>query len=194
MKTGKRKPETASSQSLHSFFKPATDEQRWATIRKTEASSQQDSIIDEAEDADDLIEDDYGSYDEIFDQFKGKNKDASRRNHGVGQSTSKSAHDSFARSDNAVKPPRPAKRFLLPTSPNLQPVTMEYGGGERVTKIDRRPWSERFGPSTLDELAVHKKKVADVRDWLSEAIAGRTRRVCGLPDNPTVYCLFDMEI
>lgn len=41
---------------------------------------------------------------------------------------------------------------------------------------DLRPWSERFGPRNLDELAVHKKKVADVRKWLEEVIAGRMRQ------------------
>lgn len=188
MKTGKKKSETASSQSLHSFFRPATEEQRWATKRTTDVSSQPDSIIDELGDADDLIQDDYGSYDEIFDQFKGQ--DSSRRDDSVVPSASKPAPGSFTRSDNSVKPSRPAKRFLLPTSPNLQPVTEERGGGEIAAKdIDRRPWSERFGPSNLDELAVHKKKVADVRDWLSEAIAGKSRRVCDLPINPFSWTL-----
>lgn len=41
---------------------------------------------------------------------------------------------------------------------------------------DRRPWSERFGPVTLDELVVHKKKVADVRKWLNEVLQGRMRQ------------------
>ncbi|KAG5929469.1 hypothetical protein E4U53_002439 [Claviceps sorghi] len=39
-----------------------------------------------------------------------------------------------------------------------------------------RPWSERFGPRNLDELAVHKKKVADVRRWLDEVMTGRRRQ------------------
>ncbi|KAH8893738.1 hypothetical protein GQ53DRAFT_96508 [Thozetella sp. PMI_491] len=41
---------------------------------------------------------------------------------------------------------------------------------------DSRPWSERFAPANLDELAVHKKKVADVRKWLEDAVSGRTRQ------------------
>ncbi|KAM3527601.1 hypothetical protein MY4038_006261 [Beauveria bassiana] len=41
---------------------------------------------------------------------------------------------------------------------------------------DLRPWSERYGPRNLDELAVHKKKVADVRRWLEEVIGGRLRQ------------------
>lgn len=41
---------------------------------------------------------------------------------------------------------------------------------------DQRPWSERFGPLNLDELAVHKKKVADVRKWLDDVLHGRMRQ------------------
>ncbi|EWZ91853.1 cell cycle checkpoint protein [Fusarium oxysporum f. sp. lycopersici MN25] len=41
---------------------------------------------------------------------------------------------------------------------------------------DARPWSERFGPRNLEELAVHKKKVSDVRRWLEDVIAGRMRQ------------------
>ncbi|KAG6012400.1 hypothetical protein E4U43_007814 [Claviceps pusilla] len=39
-----------------------------------------------------------------------------------------------------------------------------------------RPWSERFGPRNLDELAVHKKKVSDVRRWLDDVMTGRKRQ------------------
>ncbi|KAL7912029.1 cell cycle checkpoint protein RAD17 [Trichoderma velutinum] len=41
---------------------------------------------------------------------------------------------------------------------------------------DLRPWSERFGPRNLDELAVHKKKVSDVRKWLEDVMGGRMRQ------------------
>lgn len=41
---------------------------------------------------------------------------------------------------------------------------------------DTKPWSERFGPVNLDELAVHKKKVADVRRWLEDVLGGRMRQ------------------
>jgi len=41
---------------------------------------------------------------------------------------------------------------------------------------DLRPWSERFAPLNLDELAVHKKKVADVRKWLHDVIGGGMRQ------------------
>lgn len=62
--------------------------------------------------------------------------------------------DSNSSSQRFLKPPRPA-------------------GAE---DDDLRPWSERFGPRTLDELAVHKKKVADVKKWLDDVINGRLRQ------------------
>jgi cell cycle checkpoint protein len=63
------------------------------------------------------------------------------------------------------------------------------GGGQRFLRTttsktstpaensdDARPWSERFAPVSLDELAVHKRKVQDVRRWLDEVFAGRMRQ------------------
>lgn len=43
-------------------------------------------------------------------------------------------------------------------------------------EIDMRPWAERFAPVSLDELAVHKKKVADVRGWLESVMGGQLRQ------------------
>ncbi|KAL2020669.1 hypothetical protein VTK56DRAFT_8065 [Thermocarpiscus australiensis] len=51
--------------------------------------------------------------------------------------------------------------------------------GAKVSAVDdddTRPWSERFAPVSLDELAVHKRKVLDVRRWLEEVFAGRMRQ------------------
>jgi cell cycle checkpoint protein len=41
---------------------------------------------------------------------------------------------------------------------------------------DLRPWAERFAPNNMDELAVHKKKVADVRGWLESVMTGKLRQ------------------
>ncbi|KAK0127562.1 Cell cycle checkpoint protein rad17 [Cadophora gregata f. sp. sojae] len=41
---------------------------------------------------------------------------------------------------------------------------------------EMRPWAERFAPLNLDELAVHKKKVSDVREWLENVMGGRMRQ------------------
>ncbi|GAO15512.1 hypothetical protein UVI_02020740 [Ustilaginoidea virens] len=57
-------------------------------------------------------------------------------------------------------------KFLKPPKP-----TNPIGADDEL-----RPWPERFGPLNLDELAVHKKKVANVRRWLEEVMAGRLRQ------------------
>ena len=49
----------------------------------------------------------------------------------------------------------------------------EYDSGN-----DRRPWTDRYGPSTLEELVVHKKKVSDIREWLESVMKGQKRKVC----------------
>lgn len=59
------------------------------------------------------------------------------------------------------------QRFLRPSR-----VT----SASAVEGSDQRPWSERFGPVSLDELVVHKKKVADVRRWLDDVMSGRLRQ------------------
>jgi cell cycle checkpoint protein len=45
-----------------------------------------------------------------------------------------------------------------------------------VPPVDNRPWTERFGPVNFDELAVHKKKVQDVKSWLQSVTTGRERK------------------
>ncbi|EGZ76522.1 hypothetical protein NEUTE2DRAFT_146344 [Neurospora tetrasperma FGSC 2509] len=60
-----------------------------------------------------------------------------------------------------LKPSRPARPVVAPPPP---------------TDDDSRPWSERFAPTNLEELAVHKRKVGDVRKWLEDVIAGRMRQ------------------
>jgi cell cycle checkpoint protein len=56
--------------------------------------------------------------------------------------------------------------------PALGPSTQLHS----AAPTDQRPWTERFGPSNLDELAVHKKKVQDVKSWLQRVTAGQERK------------------
>lgn len=67
--------------------------------------------------------------------------------------------------------------FLRPPPKPPAPLPpMSSGTPAPVACEDARPWSERFGPANLEELAVHKKKVADVRTWLEDVLAGRRRQ------------------
>ncbi len=59
-----------------------------------------------------------------------------------------------------------SQRFKKPSIPAAKPKVEE----------DLRPWAERFAPHYLEELAVHKRKVADVREWLENVMAGKSRQ------------------
>ncbi|KAJ4990235.1 Rad17 cell cycle checkpoint protein [Stagonosporopsis vannaccii] len=70
--------------------------------------------------------------------------------------------------------PKGSQKFLRTatgargTPPPTQPVRQE--------PVDGRPWTEKYGPLLLDELAVHKKKVSDVRTWLEDVYNGKQRK------------------
>ncbi|KAH6638336.1 cell cycle checkpoint protein RAD17 [Boeremia exigua] len=70
--------------------------------------------------------------------------------------------------------PKPSQKFLRTatgarsTPPPPQPPRRE--------PVDGRPWTEKYGPQSLEELAVHKKKVSDVRAWLEDVYGGRLRK------------------
>ncbi|KAK4142632.1 Rad17 cell cycle checkpoint protein-domain-containing protein [Dichotomopilus funicola] len=73
------------------------------------------------------------------------------------------------------------QRFLRPTlSANNSSTTMATTTTKTkpvdINDNDARPWSERFAPVNLDELAVHKRKVQDVRRWLDDVFSGRIRQ------------------
>lgn len=106
---------------------------------------------------DDIISDPISEEDEISDlkasssSLVGQHA-ARKRQRGLGKTVSL---DTTTSSQRFLKPPRPNKTD---------------------DDDDRRPWSERFGPRSLDELAVHKRKVSDVRRWLDEVVSGRMRQ------------------
>ncbi|CAK7271276.1 RFC checkpoint protein Rad17 [Sporothrix epigloea] len=75
---------------------------------------------------------------------------------------------------NGMAPPSQSsssQRFKRPGRPAAL-----NGTSTTNSEDDLRPWSERFAPVNLDELAVHKKKVADVRQWLEDVLLGRLRQ------------------
>ncbi|KAJ5827784.1 hypothetical protein N7447_004547 [Penicillium robsamsonii] len=156
------------SKSLHRFFQPATEGQRWAP--KTEKQS--DPPVRETVDVD-LIEDDYDSYDEIFTQHL-VNERAATSLAAVNSSQMREPAQKPAPKPKApVKPPRKmTKRFLLSTDYE-NGTTKEPLAAQSAGEPGRRPWAQRFAPANLGELAVHKKKVSDVQHWLEDAFSGR---------------------
>lgn len=204
-KGGRKASSESPSKSLHSFFRPATEEERWDRVKKEKITQtgkenkrlkipkdgglfkRKVEVLDN-EVLEDIIEDD-DSDEMIFSQ--------QLRPSGSSQRTSSNYHGHLAldrRKDidpveyiknhgAGVKKPapsKPLKRFLLPfdetagtagarnLSPSPQPT---------ATVTTRRPWADEFAPANLDELAVHKKKVTDIENWLTDVFSGRSRRV-----------------
>lgn len=71
--------------------------------------------------------------------------------------------------------PNASQRFLR--LPKQTQSNLRKEDGSKVLDEDGRPWPEKYSPTTLEELAVHKKKVSDVRNWLEHVLEGRSRKV-----------------
>ncbi|KAI0433418.1 cell cycle checkpoint protein RAD17 [Xylaria sp. FL1042] len=84
----------------------------------------------------------------------------------VGLASRKRFKDSSSSNTIASTSSSSSQKFIRPSLPSRNPSVGD----------EQRPWSERFGPANLNELAVHKKKVADVRRWLEAVMAGRMRQ------------------
>ncbi|KAL8663786.1 MAG: hypothetical protein Q9202_003600 [Teloschistes flavicans] len=41
---------------------------------------------------------------------------------------------------------------------------------------DTRPWADRYAPTSVEELAVHKRKVADVKEWILGVFEGHLKK------------------
>ncbi|KAL2840146.1 Rad17 cell cycle checkpoint protein-domain-containing protein [Aspergillus pseudoustus] len=135
---------------------------RWPSSEAV-ATGSPGSASEDMDDSEDLIEDDYDSYDELFTQHF-TNDDISLLE-GVGAT-------STTRSTQSQQVQKPPKRFLLPSKSS--PKT----GSSNSLKSNKEdlPWTQRFFPTNLEELAVHKRKVRDVEQWLNDALAGRPQR------------------
>ncbi|KAJ5684847.1 uncharacterized protein N7477_001192 [Penicillium maclennaniae] len=153
------------SKSLHSFFQPATEGQRWSS-QKFEPKRSLPTGSEATLDAD-VIEDDYDSYDEIFTQHLASAKTDSVVETKV-KDELKARRPASKQSSRPRKPT--SKRFLMPTGNSTRSPSPAQSVEE-----DKRPWAQRFAPSNLDEIAVHKRKVSDVQNWLEDAFSGRRR-------------------
>lgn len=93
--------------------------------------------------------------------------------------------------DRDREKPAPSQRLAEKAWSNRLPTGSQVfrKGGNDVRKVekdqkavglgydDTRSWVDRYGPASIEELAVHKKKVADVRGWLEGVCDGRSTKV-----------------
>ncbi|EOD50052.1 putative cell cycle checkpoint protein rad17 protein [Neofusicoccum parvum UCRNP2] len=148
---------------IYSFFNAATQRQR----SQEPVSSQKVAATDTVEDQDDAIQDD--------------SLDDEPNNPSSGQSAARLAlrkrqRGAFAEADSLDQDALPggSQKFLKASTGQRIPTPAPASAS--VNEADQRPWVEKYGPGSLDELAVHKKKVADVRAWLTNVLGGRERK------------------
>jgi cell cycle checkpoint protein len=157
-KAKKAAKEPEKSKSLHTFFGKATEEQRWN--RKTDIP---DDEIEDGEFGDAIIDDD--SLDEgLLELVDGKSSTKSILDR---RKAFTSAPNGFKSSQNGAPPL--SQRFVKPAIPQRKDVQLT---NISLAEETQRPWSDRYCPTNLEELAVHKKKVADVQRWLADVLSG----------------------
>jgi len=66
-----------------------------------------------------------------------------------------------------IGPPPPSQKFRKVSAATKLPTN------SAPVPADTRPWTERFAPVDLSELAVHKRKITDVRNVLESALSDR---------------------
>ncbi|KAF1830210.1 Rad17-domain-containing protein [Decorospora gaudefroyi] len=69
-----------------------------------------------------------------------------------------------------------SRQKFLRTASGARSTTPSSSEPSRQDTEDRRPWTDKYGPVSIEELAVHKRKVADVRTWLTDVFSGRSRK------------------
>ena len=152
----------AKAGNLHTFFTTVMQTQRAAGIPRTSNASQQ---IEEGEE--DPIQDD-------------------PLNEGLPEQTP--LHRSSRAFGLGIKAPqcevaevRPFSGKNIGASQRFLPVTKTSWTNRSSTApakvAQSKPWAEAFEPLNLEELAVHKKKVADVRVWLDSVLKGMDHKV-----------------
>ena len=151
---------------IQNFFGKANEEQRWRKKSHTP-----DVEVENNAELSDAIEDDDLS-DETLQELGLKTDTAKitldRRKSAVSSSTaslkSNSNGGSLPSTQRFAKPAVPVRNSKS-TATTDQPEVQGHA-----------PWADRYGPTTLDELMVHKKKITDVQSWLQGRTNGRNNQ------------------
>ncbi|KAE8145784.1 Rad17 cell cycle checkpoint protein-domain-containing protein [Aspergillus avenaceus] len=171
----RRNERKTSGLALNKLLGPVGAEQRWPSQKPQTRRS--NAIAEElrSSGSDDIIDEAYDSFDEIFMQHFTSNES-------VAQDTPRDR--SFPPDSPRRLSPKQSmgdkqkfagthRRFLLDPVSNLKAP-----GTFSSPKLNQKlPWALRYPPANLDELAVNKKKVLEVRSWLSNAFMGNVHRL-----------------
>jgi cell cycle checkpoint protein len=148
--------------SLYKFFNPASQTSSQETVRR----SPERAVASPLEE--DVIEDD--SSDGVSPRSSNSHASAPKP-HASSRKLSQFRETNLK--DSAVGKSRRFAASFQDSSANskvAQVVTPLISGS--------KSWIEAYPPETLDDLAVHKRKVSDVQKWLDNVLSGRERKVC----------------
>ncbi|KAH2177358.1 hypothetical protein KXV50_002377 [Aspergillus fumigatus] len=144
-----RSSKISKTRSLHNFFPAASEIQRWDT-HKAESFRWTQPRPDMV-DISDTIEDGYDSYDELFSDYI---------------------------ADRKVTPEKRMEAPLAAGERDNQAQAITHTFWNNHDKdAEELPWAQKYSPVSLNELAVHKKKVADVQSWLSDALCAFEKKL-----------------
>ena len=170
--TTKARSKEPKSGSLYSFFNAKTESQK--VSHPAESSQTKAQVNKAATGLDDIIEDDSTADEKsISSQSRHPSSCTAPLRQPSLRSTQTTSFSKETTVSATIKPiSNQSQRFSRPALKSDNAV-------ERTANrhSDKRPWAERYGPLNLEELAVHKKKVADVRGWIQSAFEGRHRHV-----------------
>ncbi|KAL9595287.1 MAG: hypothetical protein Q9219_006540 [cf. Caloplaca sp. 3 TL-2023] len=125
------------------------------------------SIQGGEEEEEDFIEDD--SFDEELRRLSDPHK------HGqAGERSSAASTRILAEGGSSKNLPTGSQIFRKADSDVLKVQT--HGNISNLGYDDTRPWAEHYGPTSVEELVVHKKKISDVRGWLEAVYQGRSKQ------------------
>jgi cell cycle checkpoint protein len=162
-KSARLASEPDKSKSLHTFFGKVSDEQRWHRKK----SNTPEIGLEVAEAADAIVDDDDISDDALLALENAPTQQSMSK-----QKTLRSADVRISSTSNNNS----RSRFVKPAIPSSWPRPRAQSPSATIDQQDHRPWAERYGPSTLEELAIHKKKITDVQQWLDGSISGKLRQ------------------
>ncbi|PKX90253.1 putative cell cycle checkpoint protein Rad17 [Aspergillus novofumigatus IBT 16806] len=166
------------TRSLHNFFPTASETQRRDT-HKAESFSWTQPRTDKIDISDDTIEDGYDSFDELFSDYIADRKVTPEKRMeaplAAGERVDQAqaiTHTFRSRSFASNR-----KRFVV-SSASESKHHGSYSFGNNYDKdAEKLPWAQKYSPVNLNELAVHKKKIADVQSWLSDVLCAFEKKL-----------------
>ena len=163
------------SKPISSFFNTAANQNDQSNGQKRPKSKDESPAVEEGEEEEDFIEDDSSPEVEGVNELRGL-RNSTRlvldRRKGLPLSTLNPT--AYTQEHNL---PAASQRFKIAGRATGKGTDNLITTSDGVAGVDTRPWAERFEPRSLEELAVHKKKVSDVRSWLENVLQGRERKV-----------------